>query len=690
MSFLEPLLLLAMPLIGLPIVIHMLNQRRHKTAPWAARQFVLQASNMGRGMAAMRHWIVLALRTLAIAALIFAISRPLASRVPGLGFLGSQRAQVIVVDRSPSMAIRDSATGLTWREAGLSQLQDHLRTVGGRQFLCQSLASQPISVNGAELTGMLETTVTGTQSNIPELVEQSLEYIDSQAIGPSDIWVCTDRQSSDWRLDSGRWNRIREQLESMPEVKLHFITPDPSTEFNLAVSTDNVKLIREEDKQFVYLDFSVQQTSGQIQQRSIPVHVQVAGIERNVDIQMVAGDYKYQQLKIEVPTELAQGSGVVRLPLDSNEVDNQFYFSFSQQPAHNSVVVSDNRDIANLLELVCATPFEPNTVAQCNVLPVSGQAEIDWQNTALVVWHAALPTGPVAEQMTNFIADGGRVVFLPVDSIGGQAELFGVRWGAWEGQELDFTRSAVVGSTESQVLYSSSANGSAQPSKFQVAQWRTQDDLLATDDSGRQLPLESIVCSRRCGIESSTASMLASFEDGQPMLVRAATDSGGVYFLCTTPDEANSSFTDDGIALYVMFQRALEKGASAMGKSKQLVTGSTTIKDSHLWVPLELNQSVVAEDQRAYFAGVYEKDGEVIAINRPVSEDSAGTIDPAAITKVLGEDSFDLVTTSASSLAGLTNEIWKLFVIVMVIALIAEGWFSLPTKRSKVATEASA
>ena len=690
MSFLEPLLLLAMPLIGLPIVIHMLNQRRHKTAPWAARQFVLQASNMGRGMAAMRHWIVLALRTLAIAALIFAISRPLASRVPGLGFLGSQRAQVIVVDRSPSMAIRDSATGLTWREAGLSQLQDHLRTVGGRQFLCQSLASQPISVNGAELTGMLETTVTGTQSNIPELVEQSLEYIDSQAIGPSDIWVCTDRQSSDWRLDSGRWNRIREQLESMPEVKLHFITPDPSTEFNLAVSTDNVKLIREEGKQFVYLDFSVQQTSGQIQQRSIPVHVQVAGIERNVDIQMVAGDYKYQQLKIEVPTELAQGSGVVRLPLDGNEVDNQFYFSFSQQPAHNSVVVSDNRDIANLLELVCATPFEPNTVAQCNVLPVSGQAEIDWQNTALVVWHAALPTGPVAEQMTNFIADGGRVVFLPVDSIGGQAELFGVRWGAWEGQELDFTRSAVVGSTESQVLYSSSANGSAQPSKFQVAQWRTQDDLLATDDSGRQLPLESIVCSRRCGIESSTASMLASFEDGQPMLVRAATDSGGVYFLCTTPDEANSSFTDDGIALYVMFQRALEKGASAMGKSKQLVTGSTTIKDSHLWVPLELNQSVVAEDQRAYFAGVYEKDGEVIAINRPVSEDSAGTIDPAAITKVLGEDSFDLVTTSASSLAGLTNEIWKLFVIVMVIALIAEGWFSLPTKRSNVATEASA
>ena len=690
MSFLEPLLLLAMPLIGLPILIHMLNQRRHKTAPWAARQFVLQASNMGRGMAAMRHWIVLALRTLAIAALIFAISRPLASRIPGLDFLGSQRTQMIVVDRSPSMAIRDSATGLTWQEAGINQLQEHLKTVGGRQFLFHSLAKGPTPVNRVGLTEMLETSVTGTQSSIPELVEQTLTHIDSQAVGPADVWVCTDRQSSDWQLDSGRWNRIREQLESLPEVKLHFLTPEPSTEFNLAVSTDNVKLIQEDNKQFVYLDFAVQQTSGEVQQRSIPVQVLIGDVERNVDIEMVAGGYKYKQLKIEIPTELVKGSGVIRLPLDSNDADNRFYFSFAQQPDRNSVVVSDNQDVADLLELVCQTPFESNSVIKCSVLPPANQAEIDWQSTALVVWHAELPTGTVAEQMEQFVANGGNVVFLPVDHNGAQAELFDVRWGDWEGDQLDLTGVPTGGSAQSQVGYSAGSNQGSQQSKYQVAQWRTEDDLLATDKSGRALPLKSITCSRRCGIESSTASMLASFEDGQPLLMRAATDAGGAYFLGTTPDEANSTFTDDGIALYVMFQRALEQGASSLVKSKQLETGSTTIKDSHLWVPLELNDNPAAEDQRAFFAGVYENDGEVIAINRPVSEDAVGRIDPATIEELLGEDSFELITTSASSLSGLTNEIWKLFIIAMVIALIAEGWFSLPTKRRKVATEAIA
>ena len=107
-------------------------------------------------------------------------------------------------------------------------------------------------------------------------------------------------------------------------------------------------------------------------------------------------------------------------------------------------------------------------------------------------------------------------------------------------------------------------------------------------------------------------------------------------------------------------------------------------------MPLELNDNPAAEDQRAFFAGVYENDGEVIAINRPVSEDAVGTIDPAMIKELLGEDSFELITTSASSLSGLTNEIWKLFIVAMLIALIAEGWFSLPTKRRKVATEAIA
>ena len=693
MSFLEPLFLLAMPLIGLPILIHLLNQRRHKTAPWAARDFVLQASNMGRGMANMRHWIVLALRTLAIAALIFAISRPLASRIPGLSFLGTQRTQMVVMDRSPSMAIRDSETGLTWRESVLNQLQHHLQTVGGRKYLVHSLSNEFVDIQQSDLVGMLETEVTDTQANLPELIERTLQHIETQAIGPTDIWVCTDWQASDWRLDSGRWNRIREQLESSSEIKLHFLTPQDQDEFNLAISASNVNLVREGDKHFLYLDFSIQQTSGQIQQRKIPVQVSIANNERNVEVEMVADNFQYQQLKVEVSPTSLTGGGVIRLPHDNNDNDNQFYFSYAPSPERNSVIVSDHQEVADLLELVCSTPFDSKNKFNCQVLPVNGQSQIAWQNTALLVWHAPLPTGVVADQLAQFVADGGNVIFLPTETIGTQSELFGVRWGEWEAK-LEAEQSSNGLDPQASSLVSFQDNSASQP--FQVAQWRTEDDLLATDESGRQLPLKSISCTRRCNIFSESAAVLASFEDGRPFLVRAITDSGGVYFLSTTPDEATSTFTHDGIALYVMLHRALEQGTAALAGKKQLDTADRFLTEPHIqsqrWKSLEFNERSVAEDQRAFYAGVYQADDQIIAINRPVSEDNTGAVEKAEITELLGEDSFDLISTAANSLSGLTNEIWKLFIIAMVIALIAEGWYSLPAKKKPLSlpTEAIA
>ena len=239
MSFLQPLLLLSLPLIGLPIVIHLLNHRRHKTAKWAATRFVIEATSINRGMAVLRHWLILALRVLAIAALILGICRPLVSRVPGLEMLGGQRTQIIVCDRSPSMAIQNPKNGLTARENVLAQLQSHSNTVGlhGRQLLFHSHSQEPVEVNDGDLLSLLETSVSDAATNIPQLIEDALNYVQTRAIGAADIWVTTDRQAADWRLDSGKWSRIRQRLAEMPEVRMHFLTAEAIDAFNLAIST---------------------------------------------------------------------------------------------------------------------------------------------------------------------------------------------------------------------------------------------------------------------------------------------------------------------------------------------------------------------------------------------------------------------------------------------------------------------
>lgn len=108
MSFLQPGLLIALPVVLLPIIIHLINQRRFQTVNWAAMQFLLAANRISQGYARIRRWLILAARAAAIAALIFAISRPLSSGWLGLAGGGRIDTAIILIDRSPSMTVRDS------------------------------------------------------------------------------------------------------------------------------------------------------------------------------------------------------------------------------------------------------------------------------------------------------------------------------------------------------------------------------------------------------------------------------------------------------------------------------------------------------------------------------------------------------------------------------------------------------
>jgi hypothetical protein len=52
MSFLQPILLAALPLVALPIIIHLINQRRYQTIRWGHDVFVA-ANRISRGYSAL-------------------------------------------------------------------------------------------------------------------------------------------------------------------------------------------------------------------------------------------------------------------------------------------------------------------------------------------------------------------------------------------------------------------------------------------------------------------------------------------------------------------------------------------------------------------------------------------------------------------------------------------------------------
>jgi hypothetical protein len=66
MTFLQPLILWGLPLVLLPVIIHLINRMRHRPRQWAAMQFLLAATRHSTSHARLRNLLILLMRILAV------------------------------------------------------------------------------------------------------------------------------------------------------------------------------------------------------------------------------------------------------------------------------------------------------------------------------------------------------------------------------------------------------------------------------------------------------------------------------------------------------------------------------------------------------------------------------------------------------------------------------------------------
>ncbi|QDU68229.1 BatA domain-containing protein [Engelhardtia mirabilis] len=109
-GFVHPALALGALLAAVPLIIHLLNRRRHRPLEWGAMRFVLAAYKRTRRRAQLENLLLLLLRMLGVALLALALARPFAGDASPLAPLTeSRRDVVIVLDVSASTGYRDGA-----------------------------------------------------------------------------------------------------------------------------------------------------------------------------------------------------------------------------------------------------------------------------------------------------------------------------------------------------------------------------------------------------------------------------------------------------------------------------------------------------------------------------------------------------------------------------------------------------
>src|ERR1044071_8034960 len=106
MTFLQPFVLWALPLILLPILIHLLNRMRHRPQPWAAMRFLISATRSSINNARLREWLILLFRVRAVLMLVLFVGRPLAGGWLGWALAPAPDTVLILLDRSASMEMQ--------------------------------------------------------------------------------------------------------------------------------------------------------------------------------------------------------------------------------------------------------------------------------------------------------------------------------------------------------------------------------------------------------------------------------------------------------------------------------------------------------------------------------------------------------------------------------------------------------
>ena len=688
MGFLQPLALIALPLIALPILIHLVNQYRHRTIPWAAMMFLMRARRMSKGMARLRHFLILLMRVLAVATLIFVVSRPLSGG--WLGSLGMSKpdATLILLDRSASMEMQDLQAGQSRRSAALQKLAELLEQgdYGTHLILIDSASGQLHEIDSPKaLLDIPPAGSSATSADIPGMLESALAYFKANESGRVDVWICSDLSENDWDVESGRWQAIREEFAQLDGVH-HFLlayTDLPSR--NVSVRVENVHRWERGNDAELVLDVIVRAkgSSGAMRQK-VPIEFEVNNVRSVVEVELDRQGATLQGHRIPIDTKLRSGWGSVGLPGDANPLDNRFFFVFSEPPVRSAIVVSDDIKNGEAFRQALAIPMDSRLQHRVDVLSAknaqtswTGVAEIDWERTGLLIWQAALPRGSVAEQIAEFV-DMGRVVMFFPPSQNAAERIFGSRWADWKtpGNSRQQEDAGLPGN-----LLTDRRQPTTDSHSFGVSWWRGDTDLLAHVESGDALPLNDLRIYRYRSFESP-GTPLARFDDDASMLTRVATDRGAVYFCGVLPTAQFSSLEREGVIFYVILQRALDSGCRALAVASQRDAGPDVLADSsETWELVAPVEDAPLLSQRGLHAGVYRNGAYWTAVNRSKMEDDATAVPAETVDALFDGISYRRIDVDVGDTSALASELWRVFLVAMIVVLLAEATLSLPSRR---------
>lgn len=652
MNFLAPALLWGLLAASIPVIIHLLNRRRFRTVQWAATTFLLKASRESRGKKRLKHILILTCRTLAIAALISGVARPLLGNFLGWGS-GSVETVILILDRSPSMEIGSGDGTPSQREAVLTRIEETITQMGSpRLVLIDSATEEFQDVPTPDALPDLSTTqATDTQADIPGLLLKTIDYLQETKPGKTEIWLASDLQRGDWRGSDSRWQTIQSGFANMTSpAKLRILAADFTKRQNMALELISSRRVEDD----LFLDLRIIRTNAK-GEASVAVTYSLNG-SRTAERVTISGQETRFQKRLSLGASDEDGYGFVSLTSDLNPRDDAVYFAYGERTKVQSYLITEEptSETASYLRRAASPPGLNRY--QCQVLTPAQTSRIDFSLASLIIWQSALPKGAVSSELTQYVEDGGSVLFLPAtEPITNAPEtIFGTSW------------------TE--------ASLAPDDQFFITGSWTNDDGPWANGLGGETMPLKELRAVKRLKI-SGDATILAEWDDKEALMRRHLTGKGTAIFLGTLPDDRWSNLEFTGLHL-VAVQRLIQKGADRLHSGYRALAGSAKAMTKNDEVRSRLDTFEDFDPSQEHFrAGVFRLGERTVAANRASAETSPETVSDKGLKEILKDTPYSLFKDQESD-DDFAREAWRAFLIAMVLFLIAEALLCLQPKRA--------
>jgi hypothetical protein len=428
MSFLNPLFLLALAAIAVPLAVHFWRIRKPERLPFSSLVFFRKLQQQAMKRLKLKEYLLLATRMLAVALLALALARPFLPPTWG-GEHSQGRSIILVIDNSPSME----------RVDGQGPYVDQAKQAA-RQILDQAneddrfvvWASQGIENDYAALQWLdpeqAKQRVDGIQtrsvaSQLESQFRQLRSKLRNEQQPPQSLnwYIIGDQQEQEW----SNWERITEQMAkdanagggTTTQHQLQYVRVGNAEVANLAVRDMAIKSSMMTTDQPFTVEVTVSNTG------ELPALNQFISLKHQG---MMVGQYEadlepgvQRTFDFEV-TAIQAGEQRLEVVLDGDEVtyDNIYRASLQVADQRKALYIDDQRSTevsgeSYFLPMMEASQQEQAGIAwqRKSLSEVSG-SELGSYNVLVLDGWREIPSY-LTNAITNFVQEGGGVLVFP-------------------------------------------------------------------------------------------------------------------------------------------------------------------------------------------------------------------------------------------------------------------------------------